>query len=126
MGSGMNEQGQIDKGKALKWLEGDERMFVRIKAIFMKNVPPQVEQLKECLALDDTDSTERLALTIMGSSAMLGASVMSSEAGKIERSAIEGDMNAARLHFTKFVGEYEKVMEELFVEGGCDAYPGSR
>src|ERR1043166_4602843 len=108
----MNEHEQFDKRKALQWLEGDERMFVKLKAIFMKNIPSQIEQLKTFLDAGDNSSTERAAHTIMGSSAMLGASAMSDEAGKIEQSAIAGDMNTARLHFTKFVGEYEKVMEE--------------
>jgi HPt (histidine-containing phosphotransfer) domain-containing protein len=114
----MNEHEQIDRRKALRWLEGDERMFVKIKAIFMKNIPSQVEQLKAFLEAGDNGSTERAAHTIMGSSAMLGATDMSDEARKIEQSAIEGDMNSARLHFTRFVEEYEKVMVELAAEGG--------
>lgn len=114
----MNEHEQFDRRKVLKWLEGDERMFVKIKGIFMRNVPSQVEQLKAFLDAGDTVSAERAAHTIMGSSAMLGASVMSDEAGKIEQCAIDGDMNSARLHFTRFVGEYENVMEELAADGG--------
>lgn len=107
----------IDKQNALRWLEGDERMFDRIKAIFLKNVPVQVSQLKACLDNDDTTSAERLAHTIMGSSAMLGAGAMSEEARKIEQSAIEGDGISARLHFERFATEYEKVLAELVAEG---------
>lgn len=114
----MDKEEQIDRRKALKWLEGDEKMFARIKDIFVKNVPSQVAQLKTFLDAGDIDSTERAAHTIMGSSAMLGASVMSDEARKIERSAIDGDMNSARLHFTDFAGEFEKVMAELAVDRG--------
>lgn len=113
----MNDHEQLDRRKALQWLEGDERMLVKIKAIFMKNIPSQVEQLKAFLDAGDNGSTERAAHTIMGSSAMLGASFMSDEARKIEQSAIEGNMNSARLHFTRFVEEYEKVMVELAADG---------
>ncbi|HXE96427.1 MAG TPA: Hpt domain-containing protein [Dongiaceae bacterium] len=114
----MNEHEQFDRLKALKWLEGDERMFVKLKAIFMKNIPSQVDQLKAFLDAGDDRSAERAAHTIMGAAAMLGASAMSDEAGKIEKSAIAGDLNTARLHFTKFVEEYEIVMEELAADGG--------
>lgn len=113
----MNEPDPVDRRKALQWLEGDERMFVKIKAIFMKNIPSQVESLKGYLAANDIASTERTAHTIMGSSAMLGADGMSAEAGKIEQSAIDGDIDSARLHFEKFVGEYGKVMAKLTAVG---------
>ena len=109
---------QIDRGKALRWLEGDELMFAKIRAIFMKNIPSQAELLRASLDAGDSGTTERVAHTIMGSSAMLGASGMSDAAGMVERSAIEGDMDTARLNFTRFVGEFEKVMAELAADGG--------
>jgi HPt (histidine-containing phosphotransfer) domain-containing protein len=118
MGVSMSEGGQIDRRKALQWLEGDERMFDRIKAIFLKNIPPQVEQLKALLDAGDTGAAERIAHTIMGSSAMLGATVMSEEARKIEQLAIDGDMDSARFCFAAFAEEYEKVLKELVVDGG--------
>jgi HPt (histidine-containing phosphotransfer) domain-containing protein len=114
----MNEDKQIDSRKALRWLEGDEVMFAKIKTIFMKNVPSQVELLKSFLDTGNNASVENVAHTIMGSSAMVGANVMSEEAGKIEQSAIENDIESARLHFTRFFGEYEKIMAELAGDGG--------
>ena len=116
---GMNEQEHIDRRKALQWLDGDERMLVKIKEIFMKNIPSQVEALKAYLDADDIESTERQAHMIMGSSAMIGASVMSDEAWRIEQSAIAGDMDAARAHFTRFAEEYGKVITALAGDGGA-------
>ncbi|HIJ80305.1 MAG TPA: Hpt domain-containing protein [Desulfuromonadales bacterium] len=114
----MNGTKQIDRQKALSWLEGDERMFARIRDIFIKNMPHQVEQLKTFLDAGDRNAAERAAHTIMGSSAMMGAGAMSGEAGKIEHSAIENNMDAARIHYGAFVEEYRKVMEELAADGG--------
>lgn len=114
----MNGHGQIDRQGALNWLEGDEAMLVKMKAIFMKNIPSQVKLLEQFLAADDNNSTERAAHTIMGSSAMLGATVMSEAARKIEQSAMDGNMAAARIHFASFSGEYQKVMAELLADGG--------
>lgn len=111
------DDNKFDNKKALQWLEGDDRMFAKIKAIFIKNIPSQVELLNRYLEAGDNDSAERAAHTIMGSSAMLGASAMSDVAGKIERNAIDGDMDSARLHFARFVGEYEKIMAELGTDG---------
>lgn len=109
---------QIDKQKALRWLEGDDQMLATIKTLFIKNVPSQVDSLKMFIDAGDSSSAERVAHTIMGSSAMIGAGRMSEEACKIEQSAIENDMDSARFHLTGFVAEYEKVMSELAADGG--------
>ena len=113
----MNEHGHIDSRKALQWLEDDERMYAKIKTMFKEKVPSQVEQLKAFIDAGDCGSVALTAHTIMGSSAMVGASVMSDEAGKLERSAIDGNMISARLHFSTFSEEYEKVMEQLTSDG---------
>ena len=108
---------QLDRRKALHWLGGDERLFAKVTTIFVNNIPAQVEALKGFIEAGDNDATERAAHTIMGSSAMMGAAVMSEEAGKIERSAMKADMAAARLHYARFVEAYEKVMAELAADG---------
>lgn len=108
---------QLDRQKALHWLGGDERLFAKVTTIFVKNIPAQVEALKGFIEAGDNDATERAAHTIMGSSAMMGAAVMSEEAGKIERSAMAADMDSARLHFARFVEAYAKVMAELVADG---------
>ncbi|MDD2365106.1 MAG: Hpt domain-containing protein [Desulfuromonadaceae bacterium] len=115
----MKESRQIDIIKALQWLEGDEKMFARIKAIFLKNVPAQVVELKEFLDSADLSAAERGAHTIMGSSAMLGATAMSEKARDIERSSMEGDLNSARNHYVEFIGEFQKVVDELTGDGGA-------
>jgi HPt (histidine-containing phosphotransfer) domain-containing protein len=108
----------IDRQKALGWLEGDERMLEKVKAIFTKNVPSQVATLKGVIEAGDAAAAERLAHTIMGSSAMMGATVMSEHAARIEKSAINGDMASARLQYEEFVAEYWTVMEMLSSGGG--------
>jgi HPt (histidine-containing phosphotransfer) domain-containing protein len=114
-GTVLDEHTHVDRQKSLQWLEGDERMLEKIKSIFMKNIPSQVELLRRSLDSDNTVSAERMAHTIMGSSAMMGASAMSDEARKIELSAMEGDMDSARFHFSSFLKEYAMVMDELEV-----------
>jgi HPt (histidine-containing phosphotransfer) domain-containing protein len=112
----MNKNEQLEKKKALQWLEGDDQMYSKLKAIFKKNIPSQVDQLRVSLETGDNSTAERVAHTIMGSSAMIGATSMSDEARNIEYSTIEGNINAARLHFTRFITEYEEIMEVLGME----------
>lgn len=114
----MSSDLQNNRGKTLQWLEGDEQMFCKIKTLFLKNIPGQVALLKEYLDAGENSSAAMTAHKIMGSSAMLGASSMSNEAEKIELSSSEGDIDSARLHFARFVGEYEKIMLELAEDGG--------
>ena len=122
----MHDQNPVDNRKALNWLEGDEQMLVKIKSIFVKNVPAQVALLKESLDAGDAALVERFAHSIRGSAAMMGASGMSNEAGVIEMFAIAGDLDSARAGYSRFYGAYERVMEALASGGGCDACPGGR
>jgi len=122
----MNDQNPVDNRKALSWLEGDEQMLVKIRAIFVKNIPAQVALLKESLDAGDAALVERFAHSIRGSAAMMGAGVMSDEAGIIEMFAIAGDLDSARAGYSRFFGAYERVMEALASGGGCDACPGGR
>ena len=109
----MSENEVIDSGKALHWLDGDVKMLEKIGAIFMKNIPAQVDMLGSFIKSGDGGSIERAAHTIMGSSAMMGAGKMSEEAGKIERYAMAGDLDSVEKHFSIFQREYEKVMQKL-------------
>lgn len=122
----MNEQENIDSRKALQWLDGDERMLARIRDIFVRNIPPQMERLRACLDANDIVTAERLSHSIKGSAAMVGAVRMSDEAGKIEQSAIERDMDALWPLYAQLNEEYEKVMADLAAEGRKDENPGGR
>jgi HPt (histidine-containing phosphotransfer) domain-containing protein len=103
----------LDLEQALLWLEGDERMLERIKAIFLRNIPGQVQDLGAALQRGDLGAAERMAHTIKGSAAMMGAPIMSQQAGRIEQSAIDRDLQQARLHFATIAAEYQEVMTAL-------------
>lgn len=113
----MNGGEHVDREKALLWLEGDARMLERIRVIFLNNIPGQVKNLGEALAAGDAESAERMAHTIRGSAAMMGATIMSDEAGRIERCAIERDLDGARIRFSSLALEQERVIETLLARG---------
>lgn len=106
-------QKHVDLVQTLRWVEGDERMLESIRVIFVKNVPEQVSKLGECLERGDTESAKRMARTIKGSAAAMGAVTMSCEAEKIEQSATERDLHRAKSHFATISEEFEKVMAAL-------------
>lgn len=109
----METENHLDSQKALAWLEGDEKMLLRLKALFVKNVPPQMERLKTHLATGDLAEAERLAHTINGSTAMIGATRMSESAKKVERSLIDGDLSGATALFAQMESEFRLVLGEL-------------
>jgi HPt (histidine-containing phosphotransfer) domain-containing protein len=109
----MSDREHVDLGRALQWLEGDRRMLGRIRIIFMKNIPDQVQNLGAHLEQGDVASAERGAHTIKGSAAMMGALALSREAGRIEQLAIDRDPEGAKLRFAALVEECDAVMQVL-------------
>jgi HPt (histidine-containing phosphotransfer) domain-containing protein len=103
----------VDLDKVLGWLEGDRRMLERIRVLFLKNIPDQLQRLGESLERGDSGSAEREAHTIRGSSAMMGAVAMACQAGKIEQSVIERDLPKAQLQFSAILLESEQVIAVL-------------
>ena len=109
----MREPEHVDLGRALQWLEGDRRMLGRIRTIFLRNVPDQLHHLDLLLREGDAASAERVAHTIKGSAAMMGALALSRQAGRIEQLAIDGELDAARSAFAPLAEECAKVMQIL-------------
>jgi len=110
---GPNNVNTINKGESLKWLEGDEKMLKRIRAIFVKNVPGQIEKLKEAVRENDVVLVERLAHSIKGSASMIGALLLRDEAYKIELSIKDKDMKKTGLLCEGLAMEGERVLKAL-------------
>lgn len=113
----MSDQPPLDCGSALGWLEGDARMLEKLKILFIRNVPPQLEGLGASLDSGDIATAERLAHTIVGSTAMIGAKSMSARAGEVERSAMAGDLAGAKAGHEALKEEFNRVMSALGAGG---------
>ncbi|HAK87768.1 MAG: hypothetical protein A2077_05445 [Nitrospirae bacterium GWC2_46_6] len=98
---------------APEWLEGDKKLFSGIKNIFIKNVPSQMERLKDAFASNDISTIELLSHSIKGAAAMIGAMPLKEEAGKVEQAAMESDLDNARVCFEGMEREFKKTLSAL-------------
>lgn len=109
----MPDKEDINSDEAPDWLEGDKKLLKGIREIFVRNVPKQMEKIREAFASGDISTVELLSHTIKGSAAMIGAHPLRGEASKVERSAVDGDLEGARTSFLGMEREFEKTLSEL-------------
>jgi two-component system sensor histidine kinase/response regulator len=96
-----------------EWLEGDKKLFSGIKNIFIKNVPSQMERLKDAFASNDISTIELLSHSIKGAAAMIGAMSLKEESAKVEQAATEGNLDAALACFEGMEREFKKTLSAL-------------
>ena len=109
----MPDKEDINNDGSPGWLEGDKKLLKGIREIFARNVPQQMERLREAFSCGDIATVELLSHTIKGSAAMIGAHPLRGEASKVERSAVNGDLEGARNSFCGMEREFEKTLAEL-------------
>ena len=103
----------FDWAAFLERLEGDEELCRELVDLFMRDVPEQVEQLKQGLDNDDAEMVERRAHTIKGASANIGARALSEVAFEIELAGKEQELGKARLLVGKLENELERLSSVL-------------
>lgn len=101
------------ENKGPDWLEGDSVLLSGIQKIFVKNVPPQMEKLREALAAGDVSGVELLSHSIKGAAAMIGAAPLRDEANKVERAAMDKKMGEARDFFEGMEREFAITINKL-------------
>ncbi len=102
-----------ETGKGLEWLEGDRKLLKGIQAIFVKNVPRQMEKLREAITAGDASQIELLSHSIKGAASMVGALPLKDEAGAVELAAMGGDIETVRVHFEGMSLEFTRVLTLL-------------
>ncbi|MBF0558005.1 MAG: Hpt domain-containing protein [Nitrospirae bacterium] len=100
-----------DAGPA--WLEGDKKLLKGIAAIFIKNVPVQIERLKEALDGNDVRQVEILSHSLKGSASMVGAQSLRDAAHAMESAAMDGDLEKARGFSSAIDLELKNVLASL-------------
>ncbi|TAN41598.1 MAG: Hpt domain-containing protein [Nitrospirae bacterium] len=103
----------IDREKALEWLDGDEKFFLKLKAMLVKDLPEHVEELKTGIAQNDIALVERISHSIKGAASMAGAAPLKDLACRIESSAMQGDIVKAGELFGLLKQEAERAVKDL-------------
>ncbi|WP_243544748.1 hybrid sensor histidine kinase/response regulator [Pseudodesulfovibrio tunisiensis] len=78
------ESPAFDRAGALDMLGGREDLLLRMDAIFVRDVPDELRELKEHMDQGDHDEAKRLAHSIKGSSRTVGAARAGTEAEQLE------------------------------------------
>jgi len=86
----------IDKAGALTRMDGDEELYTECLAIFLDNIPEQLEKLKTAIETGDMLLVQRQAHSIKGASANIGAGPMQDAALALEQVAKEKKQDKVR------------------------------
>jgi HPt (histidine-containing phosphotransfer) domain-containing protein len=106
-------ENSLDEAACPAWLEGDKKLLKGITAIFLKNVPAQMERLRDALEGNDARQVEILSHSLRGSAAMIGAHPLRDAALKVECAVIEGNLEKARSLYFDMDSELKNVLAAL-------------
>ncbi|MCP3676737.1 MAG: response regulator, partial [Deltaproteobacteria bacterium] len=96
---------------------GDEEMAREILDGYMEDMPNQISSLKEALDESDSSLVQRLAHTIKGASANVGATALQEAALQVERSVKESDLENSALLIPKMDEQFEMLKEAIARQG---------
>jgi two-component system sensor histidine kinase/response regulator len=85
-----------DKEAALNRMEGDSVLLQEIVQLFLEECPKSKDEIRQALQANDAPLLERLAHTLKGSSANIGATGVCQAALALELQARSGDLAKAR------------------------------
>jgi PAS domain S-box-containing protein len=84
---GLSEVFDAGREEALENLGGDEELYNRLTAVYVRDTPIDRERLKRALAAGDKENTVLLAHTLKGNSGVIGASLACTRARDLEMAA---------------------------------------
>jgi CheY-like chemotaxis protein/HPt (histidine-containing phosphotransfer) domain-containing protein len=91
-----NEVLSWDKVGLIERLMGDEELAITLANLFIEDIPPQIDLLKQAIVNQDIPGIKLLAHTIKGSAANIGAEKIRTMAYIIEKAAIDNNLAAAK------------------------------
>jgi len=94
-------------------LDGNEDLVREIIEVFLKDIPLQMEKLKEDLQNGDTAVIQRQAHTIKGAAANINAELLRQAAWEVEMAAKEGNREKARTLVPTLKKRFEDLQSHL-------------
>ena len=103
----------FDKRNALIRLDGDEALLAIVVETYMDDFPLQLAKIKDALTCGDLVESRRVAHSIKGASANIGASRLRCVALEIEKQIKETDFKAAAALTGQLESEFKLLQEEI-------------
>ena len=104
-----SDDGVWDRSVLLERLMGDEELMVELVETALEDIPKQIKHIHESLEADDIPTAERVAHTIKGACANLGAEKLRAIAERQEHAGKAGN----GVEMKERMPELEKAFEEL-------------
>ena len=102
-----------DMAAALELVEGDRELVEELANLFAEECPNALAEMRGALESNDAALLERLAHTMKGSSANIGATGTSQLALVLESQARSGKLDGAREQFALLEAEAGRLLIEL-------------
>jgi two-component system, sensor histidine kinase and response regulator len=90
-------------------VEGEPDILIELIEIFLTDVPPQIVALREAVEAGDAYSVERIAHTLKGSAANMGAERVAAICAKLEWSGRSEDLMVALGQISRLEEEFRHV-----------------
>lgn len=111
--SASNERPALDLAAALERVEGDRALLEELLRLFVDECQGTLQQIRDSWSSRDVHALGRLAHTLKGSSANVGANGVSEAAFALERMARSGSMENAVQLIAGLEREIEPLLPEL-------------
>ncbi|KIH76122.1 Hpt domain-containing protein [Geoalkalibacter ferrihydriticus] len=103
----------IDLKGALAALEGDRELLQDCLVLLMEDLPLRFEEMRACLAAADLNQVGRIAHTVKGSVAVVGAVSLKKAAIDLEAACEKGQVLEARERFADLWRQWEELCRFL-------------
>ena len=103
----------FDREALIERTMGDEQIAKKIIAIFLKDLPKQINALKEIIEKGEMDNVSWYAHNIKGSSANIGAMALSTVAAEMEKAGNNRKTNEITQIMQELENQYELLLIQL-------------
>ncbi len=106
----------LDRSVIASLRELGEEILAELTDLFVEDVPPKLEALREAIGSGDAASMGRLAHALKGSSGNMGALRMSTICAELEDAGHSGELERALVLAERLEAEYGRVRPALEAE----------
>jgi len=103
----------FDKAGMVARLMGDEDLARRVVAVFLEDIPRQIEALKGYLEVGDVASVELQAHSIKGASASVGGKALREVAFEMEKAGKTGDLESITARLPELEIQFARLKESM-------------